>query len=62
MKSQEIHKLCLAIWQMQKQAPHDLGGEQREFYLPRLTEAMLACAQLFPAQFASIVAAEEKIS
>lgn len=58
-KPEQIDALCRAIWQMARQAPHDLGGEQRDFYLPRLNEAMVAAAVLFPAQFARITQEDE---
>jgi hypothetical protein len=55
-KEEQIETLCKAVWEMCKQAPHDLSGEQHEFYLSRLTNCMLAAAQLFPAQFSAEVA------
>jgi len=55
MKEQQIKDLCRAIWEMNKQAPYDLGGEQAEFYIPRLRTCMIAAANLFTEQFASIV-------
>lgn len=30
------------------QAPHDLCGEQREFYCPRLTQALVLLGTVFP--------------
>jgi len=57
-KAKDIQTLCLAIWEMNKQAPHDFGGEQREFYLPRLGDCMMAAAKLFPAQFSQVVMRE----
>lgn len=58
-KQQQIDDLCKAIWEMSKQAPHDFGGEQREFYLARLQKAMVSAALLFPAQFARACGAGE---
>ncbi len=37
-----------AVIECAAQAPNDLGGEQREFYLPRLTLAMGNLGKLFP--------------
>lgn len=55
-----METLCRAIWEMNKQAPHDFGGEQREFYLKRLMDAMLAASTLFPAQMAVVVVGIEE--
>jgi hypothetical protein len=49
---QHIKTLCKAIWEMCQNAPHDLCGDHRRFYIPRLTDAMTAAARLFPADFA----------
>ncbi len=59
--AKQIDDLCKAIWEMSKQAPHDFGGEQREFYLARLQTAMISAANLFPAQFARACGAESEI-
>lgn len=57
---QQIETLCRNLWEMVKQAPHDFGGEQREFYLPRLRDCVVAAGTLFPAQFARVVETIEK--
>lgn len=50
MRENEINALCKAVFEMNKQAPYDFCGEQREFYLPRLTECLVNIAKLFPKQ------------
>lgn len=59
-KLEAIDVLCKHIWEMNKQAPHDFGGEQREFYIPKLNECMLSLAMLFPLQFGTVVLDSEE--
>jgi hypothetical protein len=53
---EHMQKLCRAICEMNSEAPHDLCGEQREFYLPRLRTCLLAVGALFPAEMAQTFA------
>lgn len=51
--------LCDHVYAMSRQAPHDFGGEQREFYIPRLHECLVALAVLFPEDMAIAMAIGE---
>lgn len=58
-KAEHIDTLCKALWEMLNQAPHDLCGEQREFYLSRMRDSFVAATTLFPQQMTRVVAADE---
>jgi hypothetical protein len=40
-----------ALIECQHQAPHDLCGEQREWYLPRLRQMLMFMIKAFPQDF-----------
>jgi len=48
--------LCRVIWEMAENAPHDLIGEHRDFYLPRIQKALLAIGVLYPIPLARAAA------
>jgi hypothetical protein len=58
-KQEHIERVCKAAWEMARQAPHDFGGEQRDFYLPRLNQLIISLAILFPSQVADAVTDED---
>jgi hypothetical protein len=43
-----LEEALIAVAEMQNQMNHDLGGEQREFYLPRMKKVFLTFTKLFP--------------
>jgi len=59
MDDSERHKqvdvLCTALWEMAEQCGHDLVGEHREFYCPRITEAFAAVTELYPRMMVGVI-------
>lgn len=51
-----IEKLCKAVAEMAENCGHDLVGEHRKNYNPRIERAFVALVQLFPVQMAKAIA------
>jgi hypothetical protein len=55
----EINKLCRAIAEMAENCNHDLVGQHRENYNPRIMAAYFALLKLYPLQMSREIAHAE---
>lgn len=44
----EVQAALIALIESTQQAPHDFGGEQAEWHIPRLRKAMITFIKIFP--------------
>jgi len=53
----KLETMLQALFESALQAPHDFGGDQREWHCPRLAKAMTLAMTLFPSNAGHALAA-----
>lgn len=48
VNNRDLTKALTMLWESAAQMPHDLGGDQREWHLPRITKATAILSKMFP--------------
>ncbi len=51
-RREKTEELCKIVAEVSNQVGHDLSGEQREFYVPKLMQLFVLAGTLFPAEMA----------